>query len=225
MNNSMEILLKRVNCNIIFYISRKLLEQQSGEELRVLDEIRMTSNLVHISSSGEPKYITSGFRSIALLSKERELKLNVFELLKMKSFEEKNALSFLIDNYFTELDTYIRLTELVKTYARFETVNYVPAIQNALDMQHRVLVAHKKEIQEHFGEWKLKVDLERVFGYPPPKPKINIDEKQLDTIRNKKTKKIATKKNKIPLLTEKEVDIYLLNTVFGMDLTTLNNKS
>lgn len=221
----MEILLKRINCNIIFYLSRKLLEQQSGEDLGVLDEIRMTSNLVHISSSGEPKYITSGFRSIALLSKERELKLNVFELLKMKSSEEKNALSFLIDNYFTELDTYIRLTELVKKHARFETVNYLPAIQSALDMQYRVLVEHKKEVQEHFGKWKLNVDLERVFGYPPPKPQINFDQKLLDTRRPIKTDKMATKTNKMPLLTEKEVDYYLLNTVFGIDLTTLNNKT
>ena len=222
----METLLQKINRNIIFYISRKLLEQHSGRELSSLDEIRMTSNLVHIDSEGNTKYITSGFRSIALLAKERELNGNVFELLKMKSTIEKNAFSFLLDNYFTELDTWIKITDMIKRFAKHETVNYLPIIQDPLDLQYRVLVHHKEKIKEHFGDWKLRVDLERVFGNPPPIKKIEINKKFFkDTNTNDSIEKTKNIKKKTQLITEKEVDNYLLKTIFNVNPTRINKKT
>lgn len=225
MEISMDSLLKKINRRVIIYFSRKLIEENSGKNLSALDKVGMTNNLILIKEDGNLEPITYGARAVFLFQKEKNLKANLFELLKMKAKIEKNAMSFLLDNYFTELDTFIKFTYFVKANAQDEAVNYIPEIQNALDFQYRVLVEHKEELKEHFGKWKLNVDLERVFGYPPPNTKVHVDKKLLNNIAQNKTTKPETKKKKLPLLTEKEVDIYLLNTVFGLDLMILNNET
>lgn len=229
MDNSMDSLLQKISRRVIIYFSRKLMEENSGKDLSALDKFGMTNNLILIKDDGKLEPITYGARAVFLFQKEKKLKTNLFELLKMKATIEKNTMSFLLDNYFTELDTFIKITYIVKKNAKHEAVNYIPEIQNALDFQYRVLVEHKEELKKHFGDCKLKVDSEYVYGYPPPKTKTHVDKKLLNNITPNKTTKTstnpATKKSKLSLLTEKEVDDYLLNTVFSIDLITLNNKS
>ncbi|MFC0604264.1 hypothetical protein [Winogradskyella pulchriflava] len=221
----MENLIKKISRPIIFYLPRAVIEKVSGKDLKALDDIGMTNTLFSIDTEGNTKQITNVIEPIFLLGKDQLLKASVFELLKMKGSLEKDTFYFLLDNYLIELDTWINTTNIIKESAIKDTHNYSSPIQAYLDMQHRFLVEHKNELKSHFGYWKMSIELERVFNLAPP------TEEQLDAYNKREstgiTKKENNKNNKIKpkLITEKEVDIYLLQTVFNVDLKAKNNKN
>ncbi len=214
----MKSLLEKINRNLIVYLPRKILEQASGKDLIKLDNVGMTNNLIFIKDDGKLELITYGARSLLVLKKEKDLKANIFELMNMKTNTKKNALNFLLDNYFTELDTYINLTYMIMNNAKDETINYISDIQWSLDLQHKVLKEHKVELKNYFGDWKLKVDLERVFGYAPMlKPKNKNSSKTIKQDKKNNTKRVF-------LITGTEADNYILNTVFNIDIAYLSKK-
>ena len=222
MDVDLETLLQKINRKIIFYLPRSLFEKIPGIDLNVYDKIGLTSNLIVIKVNGDIEPIIDGSKGLLILSKEKDLKSNIFELLKMKGQIEHNALSFLLDNYYKELDTYITLSDYVKENAKVETLNYVSHLQSTLNLQHQVLAEHKKELKGHFGQWKTEVDLERIFGYSES----SLKDKKINFNTNNLSSTKGLKKNKKPpLITQIEVDTHLLTSIFNVDLSSINNNN
>lgn len=226
MNSILEKLLQKINRKIIFYVPKKLFESIAVVDLNVYDEIGLTSNLIIIKEDGKIESINTGLEGFLLLSKEKDLKSNCFELLKMKGEIEGKAMSYLLDNYYKELDTYITLSNYVNKNAKKEALNYVAHIQSALNLQHQVLVEHKKELRGHFGHWKALVDLERIFGSTKPKLKDRLKDKgKINNTKITGSKKVLEKGKKPPIITNDEADTYLLTSVFNVDLSLFENEN
>lgn len=212
----MEDLIHKISRPIIFYFPRIIMEENTGEDMAVLDDIGMTNTLICINPEGKAQYFESGFEPIMILGKEKVLKANIFELLKMKSSLDKDTFYYLLDNYFIEVNTWINTTKYISTSAKNETLNYIPGIQNYLDYQHRLLNEHKKELMSHFGYWKMSIEMERVFKLAPP-TQAQLEEYQRTSIIKSKESNIKPKSKKPKRITEKEVDAYILQNVFNLN--------
>ncbi|NRB59949.1 MAG: hypothetical protein HRU50_08460 [Winogradskyella sp.] len=221
MQNVLEGLLQKINRKVIFYLPRGIMEEVSGQDLSAFDKVGMTSHLILVKENGEVDLITRAVEGFKLLHKEKALKTNVFELMRIQDTVQQKAMSYLLESYFAELDTYIRITEMVKDKAKEETLNYTPAIQSTLDLQHHVLEAHRNELYHHFGNWQQRVELQRVFSERNLKLKVNTLKKDQNGI----SKVEKPKPKKKVLLTNEEADLHLLQMVFNINQMDLKGKS
>ena len=197
----MEELLERITRPILFYLPRYPLELIVEKSLKSFDTIGLTNSLVAVDKNGNMKYLTSGSEVLILLEKEKILKQNVLELLKAKESQENTSFNYLKSNYLKELDAWIKTTKIFKERARIDTQNYIKEIQGYLVLQHRLLKEHQNELQRYFED-----------PYQINTTEIIVGDKK-------------SKIQKIQLISEKEVDNYLMTHVFNLDSNRFNNKS
>jgi len=197
----MEELLEKIIRPIIFYFPRYPLEFALGKSLKSFDSIGFTNALVVVDKDGNNKYLAKGMEAFVLLEKEKILKQNVLELLKTKESQDEASFNYLKSNYFKELDAWIKTTKIFKERAKIDTKNYINEIQGYLVLQHRLLKEHQIELQRYFEDPDQIKTTEIIVG----------DKK--------------SKTQKIQLISEKEVDNYLMTYVFNLDSKRFNNKS
>tara|TARA_Y100000815_G_C13164764_1_gene433144 strand:- start:48 stop:371 length:324 start_codon:yes stop_codon:yes gene_type:complete len=107
-------------------------------------------------------------------------------------------------------------------------MNYDPDVQGYLESQYNLRNSHKEQLKAEYGTWKELFDLSRVFNSKPPSFKdIKKVDQRFDTSKPKtsvsnilKPKESERKENTV-LLTKEEVDIYLLEHIFSVDITVI----
>jgi len=228
LNKNMIDLLDNVKRTMIFYIPSSLFENLQKKHIDELESFGFLNTLFYMDTQGDPKSIKDSIEYIRLLSKDKILKSNVFELLDMKTRLDKNAFHYIIDDYFKELEAQVFLTEAIKKEAKETAINYVPQIQAYLELQYKQLIEHQEELKQKFGSWKSRFEIERIFGgFKTTSPNIKLDKKVLE-IPNADSKSDRTKvrksvKKERLKINEAEVDRYILETTFGVDFSKIDS--
>lgn len=229
LNSDMQSLIDNIKQPMVFYLSRSLFENAIKKDLKPLEDLGLFNSLVVLNSKGETKLISNTFQFAQVSEKSRILKSNVFELLELRSKLDKKAFHYLIDEYFKELNNLIIIADTVRKEAKTEVNNYESYMQNYLELQYKTFKAHQEELEGHFGEWKTWFELERVFKLSPydldkgeyKKSYItNANKPKTETVNKSKTKSSAKK----VLLNEDEVDKHLLESVFNIDFSKIDDE-
>ncbi|WP_139181036.1 hypothetical protein [Winogradskyella thalassocola] len=227
----MQDLLSTIKNPMIFYLPAGLFKSLKPQHIDELENIGLLNTLFYTDNNGEYKKLTNGVEYLELLGKSKILQSNIFELLDLKSRLDKDAFHYLLDEYFKDLDSQIMLTDMISKEAKDTTINYKHEIQGYLDLQYNQLTVHKEEIQIKFGSWKNKFELDRILNryrtkvsIPTPEiTKTPISISNTTAIDNKPEKPKQTKKKRT-LPSDTEIDHYLLETVFGVEISNKNNK-
>lgn len=230
LNKDMTDLLDNIKRSMIFYIPSIVFKTVEKNYLDELESYGILNTMFYMDAKGDFKVIANGTEYVALLSKNKILKSNVFELLDLKTRLDKNAFHYLIDDYFIELESQIFLTDVICKEAKHTTANYKPEIQGFLELQYNQLIEHQEELKQKFGSWKSKFELDRIFSVFDNK---SIDAKQDKKVReflevkfnSEKSKPNKKFKDKGPILSETEVDKYLLKTTFSLDFSKIEDKT
>jgi hypothetical protein len=229
LHKAMQKLISIIKEPIIFFFPRSVLEEVINKDLSKLEAVGLLNTLFITNAEGETKPLSSNAQLLQVLSKEKLLKSNIFELLDLRNKLNKSAFHYLIDDYFKELSTWIKTTRSVEREAKNYAWNYKPEVQGYLKLQHQALSDHQVELKNHFGDWKSWFEIERVFNHSLFDFDKNDYKKvefvpKIPIIRKYKTPKIKKQKSKVLTINEAEVDHYLLETVFYVDFSKVNNR-
>ena len=228
----MRELIRSIRNPIILYLPARLFPSMKEFHVKSLESYDIINTLIIYDEDGEAKPLTNKVFVLKLLEKPKILRSNIFQLLKYKSILDNSAFKFLLDDYLSEMDTWIATTEVIKTDAKKDTKNYQLEFQEYLYLQYDALIYHKKELKLKFGDWKTQYELDRVakiFGGPP------LDIAQLKKFKNQRNitdeqfkfkKAVEREKSKVKKVTlnQKEVDVYLLEHIFQVDFTKIKKK-
>ena len=162
LNKDMQDLIDNINRSLIFYIPRGLFNNVQKKHLDELENVGFLNTLFYMNAKGDPKLVNHSTEYVKLLSKDKILKSNVFELLDLKVKLDKKTFHYLIKGYFKELHSNINFTEAISKEAKNNATNYKPQIQGYLDLQFKQLLTHKEEVTQKFGNWKSEFEHERV---------------------------------------------------------------
>lgn len=229
LKTDMQDLLKSLMNSFIYYIPRSLFPNVKPEHLEQLEKLVYHKRLFYTDAKGKDTLLKKTSEHFQIIDKPKVLKSNIFELLDLKSRLDKDAFHYLIDDYLSNLDKLIRITDCIKNEAKTDTQNYEPEIQIYLDIQYKQFYDHKEELIKHFGKWKARVELNRIFNTVGRKvtpstlsiPPIVIPEVQPKT---NKTTTLPIEKKKTTFPSDDEIDIFLLETVFRVDFLEINDK-
>ena len=227
LNKDMQDLMENIKRSLIFYIPRNLFSNMQQKHLDELEHIGFLNTLFYLNAMGDSKPVNHDGEYVKLLSKDVILKSNVFQLLELKSILDKNAFHYLLDDYIKELDSNITFTDAIRKEAKSNTINYESHIQGYLDLQYNQLVAHKDEMTQKFGSWKSEFENERIVSFikklmPQLDQSKTAKNTLVETNYTDKAKGMIKRKHKVELPKVADVDNYLLETVFNVDLTKVN---
>ncbi|SDH10641.1 hypothetical protein [Winogradskyella thalassocola] len=230
LHKDMQKLILTIREPIIFFLPRNILEEVMNKDFGKLEALGLLNTLFITNAAGETKPFFNNTELLQILNKEKLLKSNIFELLDLRTKLDKSAFNYLIDDYFKELSTWINTTEIVEREAKIHVINYNAEVQVYLKLQNQVLLNHQAELKSHFGDGKSWFEVERVFKdslYDINKDdnKEEISELKPSIVRKGKADILKTKKKKSRFLVikEAEVDQYLLETVFNVNLSEIKN--
>ncbi|WP_296317648.1 hypothetical protein [Winogradskyella sp. UBA3174] len=229
LRNDMQVLIKSIRQPILFFLPRQVFEEVTKKDLTNLEKLGLLNTLFITNSMGESKPIIHCTELLQILEKPKIFKSNVFELLELRNTLDKSAFHYLIDDYFKELSTWIRTTDIICEEAKNHVINFQPEMQGYLKLQYDTLIDHQIELKRHFGKWKSHFEFRRLLNFNDK----NFDKvvtsikdstpiKLLET-KNKKVKPVNVKPKSIPI-SEIEADQYILKSIFNVDFTKINIK-
>lgn len=201
---------------IIYYIPLGTfaeVEEQYGEELKA---IKLIGALMLLDINGDPHFFDNKIEQIELLKKEKKLKAVTLRLIELKAKFDKETFLYQLKDYLNDLDVWVNTADYIKNNAKAETSNYFDEIQPYLDLQYDVLKQHQIELKQRFETLTLESLESQVLDI-----KKNVAEKPIST-NSEKTK--SSKKQKIVKPCDIEVDQYLLEKVFSVDFSKINNQ-
>jgi len=198
---------------IIFYISQEMLEGLETEHAEILEKIELTNSLMLLDINGDPLFFENKIEHIELLKKEKVLKSNTLKLIEFKAKYDIEAFKYHFEEYINDLEAWIEASDYIRLNAKTEARNYFKEIQPYLQLQYDNLKQHHQELEQRFANVIFKPLQTKVLV----KSNINVPKSQT----SEKPKK-GRKKRVLP--SDDEIDNYLLETVFGLDLLKINNK-
>ncbi|MBU2920681.1 hypothetical protein KO504_04970 [Winogradskyella psychrotolerans] len=198
---------------IIFYISQEMLEGLETEHAEILEKIELTNSLMLLDINGDPLFFENKIEHIELLKKEKVLKSNTLKLIEFKAKYDIEAFKYHFEEYINDLEAWIEASDYIRLNAKTEARNYFKEIQPYLQLQYDNLKQHHQELKQRFANVIFKPLQTEVLV----KSNINVPKSQT----SEKPKK-GRKKRVLP--SDDEIDNYLLETVFGLDLLKINNK-
>lgn len=222
LNKDMQDLINNIKRSMIFYIPKQLFKNLQQKHLDELESVGFLNNLFYINSKGAPRQIVDSAEYVEILSKSKILKANVFELLDLKAKLDNETFHYLINDYFIELDTHIIASDIIRKEAENSTNNYEPQMQGYLNLQHDSLQTHHDDLKQNFGSWESKFELDRLLKVSDlnfKKEKLSIEPK--DTLGKSRKPK---SKIKATLIKDQEIDHYLLEYVFSVDFSKINEE-
>lgn len=228
LHTDMQLLIKTIRQPILFFLPRGIFEEAIKKDLSDLEDVGLLNTLFIIDSQGGIKPLVHITELLPIMDKVKILKSSVFELLDLKTKLDKSAFHYLIDDYFKELSTWIRTTDIIRNEAKNHATNYKPEVQSYLTLQHKVLKDHHEELKKHFGKWKSQFEIKRLLNlnFEGNKTSLNaIKTDDLTGVKSDKDKPVPSKKIKpknIPI-SEVDADHYLLKRVFNVDFTKISN--
>ncbi len=198
---------------IIFYISQKMLEGLETEHAEILEKIELTNSLMLLDINGDPYFFEDKIEQIELLKKEKVLKSNTLKLIEFKAKYDIEAFKYHFEEYVKDLEAWIEASDYIRLNAKTEARNYFEEIQPYLQLQYDNLKQHHQELEQRFANVIFKPLQPEVLV----KSNINVPKPQT----SEKPKK-GRKKRVLP--SDDEIDNFLLEIVFGLDLLKINNK-
>ncbi len=230
MSKDYQKLLLSVQRPILLFVPGRLLKTLDNDSVEFLRSVKLLNHLIFYDSKGKATIITHGFETMELFKKTKILKSNVLYLLEQEAKSGSKAFKFLINDYKEELETWLNVTESCKNNAAKDTDNYFEGLQVYLDMQYDMIKTHQKEILHRFRSKKQSFNANRITKFIENNTKINSNQKLKDSVKinidNRSLQPIIkSKKKPILLLSEKEVDNYLLKCIFNVDFSKINNKN
>lgn len=218
--------IKRIRKPIIFFLPKEgfdgILEEK---ELNDLQEVGFLNTLVITEIDGATLPITKGEQCLMILEKDSILKNSVLEFLHLKSELNESAFYYLYDDYMKNLSKWIMTAEFVKTEAKTKAKNYFKEVQSYLELQHKFLKLHQKELNSHFGDWKMKYALDRFNKSKSTTKKTNLSQSSIpipNNIVETATSSSNSNSKKKKKLSVAEVDDYLLKSVFNVEIDKNN---
>ena len=198
---------------IIFYISQEMLEGLETEHSEILEKIELTNSLMLLDINGDPLFFENKIEHIELLKKEKVLKSNTLKLIEFKAKYDIEAFKYHFEEYVKDLEAWIEASDYIRLNAKTEARNYFEEIQPYLQLQYDNLKQHHQELEQRFANVIFKPLQPEVLV----KSNINVPKSQT----SEKPKK-GRKKRVLP--SDDEIDNFLLEIVFGLDLLKINNK-
>ena len=230
LNKDMLSLIENIKQPIVFYLPRKPFENIIEIDISPLDKIGYFNSLFVTDNKGETKMLSNGFGYIQLTEKTKILKANLFELIELRSKLDKKAFYYLIDDYFIELNNWVMITDSVRKNAKTEANNYKSYVQNYLELQYNSLKEHQTKLEAQFREWKSWYEIDIAFKFSPydlEKSEYKSNSSFTSKKPNKKTviqpKTILKETVQKTLINEADVDKHLLESVFNVDFTRIDN--
>lgn len=185
---------------------------KQSEEFQVLD--KFVGFMLAIENKSYNFLVTEQSNLLFLIGKSKLLESNMFDLLDAKENLSNEQFHFLANKYKSHVDSWVFITqELKKDIVK---VNDNLFIKNKGYIEHQAtnFEQHQKTIESHFPS----VDKTRYnIGLEHLSAKVLEYEKSKQTKNQQEINKKTTIK-KQPLISNKEVDSYLLEKVFGVNV-------
>ncbi|WP_405570223.1 hypothetical protein [Winogradskyella sp. Asnod2-B02-A] len=198
---------------IIFYISQETLKDLETEHTEILEKIEFTNSLILLDINGDPHFFEDKIEQIELLKKEKVLKSNTLKLIEFKAKYDIETFKYHFEEYIKDLEAWIEVSDYIRLNAKTEARNYFKEIQLYLQLQYDNLKQHHTELKQRFANVIFKPLQTEVLV----KTNINVPKFQ----SSEKPKK-GKKKRILP--NDNEIDNFLFESVFGLDLLKINNK-
>ncbi|WP_178988640.1 hypothetical protein [Winogradskyella schleiferi] len=196
---------------IICYFPQEVFNDIDTKHAEILEKIQFTDTLILLDINGDPYLFENKIEQIELLKKEKVLKSNTLKLIEFKAKYDIETFKYHFESYIEDLETWVESSDYIRLNAKTEASNYFEEIQPYLQLQYDNLKQHHTELLQRFSN----------VMYKPLKTeelvKINIPKSQ----SSEKPKK-GREKRILP--NDNEIDNYLLESIFGLDLLKINKQ-
>jgi hypothetical protein len=232
LNHIQEELILRLYKPLIFYIPRKLFKEIEGFDWsnKKFDEV--FDKLVLIKSDGSNQELGSNPSYFYILMKTAELEKNIYSLLEVKERYGKESFNFLISKYNQHVDFYIRITNWLLENVKEDISEVTQETLNSLTFQKDAFLAHRVYIQTKLikvNQEKSSADndkltkgdlmsIKALLEGNSSQFKESNDNPNVKSNRQDEEKPQTVKNKKKLLITDKQAEDFLLQTVFKMKL-------
>ncbi|WP_372938682.1 hypothetical protein [Seonamhaeicola sp.] len=215
-NNDIQDLIMGLYRPSIFYIPSSLFPNASEKAKEGFKEFRVTDELAVLKITGDISYIENCIPTIELLNKQNNLDNNIFQLHKFQDQLKKDSFEFILNNYLKNVAACKYVYDWLKNNLN-SISNVNEEITNLFNLQYELTKQHIEKLQSLFLVTK-PIENEKLENVIEHTSNIISDKKFNTVIKNIGNKKYRRRKQK---LTEKEVDVYLLQTVFQVDFSQI----
>lgn len=202
---------------IIYYIPVGSFPEFELKHAEALKTIKLIGTLILLDINGDPHLFDNKIEQIELLKKEKKLKSITLRLIEFKAKYDKETFLYQLKDYLNDLDVWVNTANYIKKNAKTETSNYFDEIQPYLDLQYNVLKQHQTELKQRF---------ETIIVGAFQNQELNLNEvdiSKLTSTNSEESKHHEKQKKKFLIPSDAEVDMYLLEKVFGVDFSKINN--
>lgn len=211
-------LLDNLHYPFLFFFPKEL--KILFKEQKELSQIEKIFDVLAVFDINKENYkVEKGHDLSFLLQKFPRLESNMFLLTDAKSNLSEIQFNFLLKKYKSQIDLWTYFASEFATKSKF--ISDPIFIKNKFSFinQKAVFKLHQKEIEESFVNCgKRRYSLDAFLELFKSKEE-RVEEKKMI---KKKATKIENKKKKHPIVSNEEVDAYLLKQLFSIDVEKLN---
>jgi len=226
-HRELEFLLQNLSRPSIFYIPHALFPSLELEHVRQLDDMGCFNTIGFIGKDGEIGTKLPFVDKLLLTKKKQTLSGNYLQLLELNGRLNKEAFNLLLETYLADANSWHYAYTWLEEHVEREMPKIASNQKQMFSYQRQVLEAHIEEVNKRFAlAQKHDVDLRRVLS--KYEQKFPLDKSTIETltetvkldIQNNRRNKAQAKK---PMLSEGEVDYFLLKTVFNVNFDKISN--
>lgn len=231
-NKEMQDLIDSVMKPMLFYAPSEILTSSAYTFSDEMKNYPIFDLFLIADENGRVTPYEEGVHSMMIFRKEHVFNSNVFQLLEIKGRNNDDAFKYLIEKYMAQVrsyhDSYIWMYDSVDTFMKGASVN----VKSNLKLQMTITMQHVADLESRFSGYD-SIETESIDSILAKTSSIKDAGESQDTINNKSndsagkshiSKSKPTKRKKVVLATDKEVDEYLLKTIFNINTPKITTK-
>lgn len=229
-NKEMQELITSVYMPMLFYIPSGIFLLSPKKVPEGMESHPLFDTLLIIKENGEETLYREEFHALEIYKKEHVLNSNIYMLMEIKARNNEDAFKYLIENYIAQLrsyyDTYVWMCDHVEQ----DVVDVSDTAKNNLEFQKAITRQHLEVLETRFPEFDTMASesVESVLANTniiAQKNDIQINGGYtIETPLVEPSKHKPQKRKKVLLATEREVDDYLLKTIFNVKVPKTTTK-
>jgi hypothetical protein len=232
LNKIHDELISRLYKPLIFYIPRKFWVELDGDKWKHKRFDEVFDTVVLMKSDGNNQVLNNDPSYFYILSKTTDLDKNIYTLLDMQAKLEANSFKFLIDKYNQHVNFYVRISTWLFENVQKDILEVTQEALKSFKHQRDAFIIHLEYIQNSFINNQIKPikpfntsltdeDIKSIRGLINNASEVNklvseIPKSSESLIKFEPIRK--TQKEKKILVTDEEAEVFLLKTVFHLEI-------
>ena len=206
---------------LIFYIPRSIIPEDKKEYFEAPRFKDYFNNVIIINQKGRDYELKDQPSFYQIMLKQGMLDENIFNLLDKKETLNENQFDFLLSKYLIQINFYVLISEWFNRNMKLHIDKISDEVKSSFKLQYEVFFKHLEQLKSsYFIKEKIhsqhNTNIVELIENEFPELKEIFANKSKNELQKRKL--IKAVKKKTPIVTDKQAEEFLLDTVFKVNI-------